>query len=519
MAPDSARVTVTAPPAAAVPVDSTVVSDSLARWVFSNRGARILAVELLRHKRLGGDSGNVQLVREDEALVDFNLRLGTDTIALSDVVFESNVIRGASGSVERIEYSTVVPGSTQRFVVTYTPVPNRYLMQVTGRLENAPSPAFLIAALPSGLRSGEANPGEDQMHYAVAYKRARGDVQGISFGSLDPRELHRSDPATPVTWVAVKSKYFIVGLLKPSGDATVTDTAFTQVESVGGPRTVNAATHVHTVALDDLSDGGFTFEIYAGPQEFRRLVALGRDFQNSNPYGGFLQPIVQPFAVLVMRSLLWLKDTTKLEYGWVLVLFGVLVRVVLWPLNQKAMRATIKMQRIQPELTEAQNKHKGNPQRQQEELLRIYKEHGMTPFSPLAGCLPMFIPLPVLFALFFVFQNTIEFRGVPFLWLPDISLKDPLYIVPIFMGLTMFATSWLTSRTAPPNPQMKIMMYAMPALFMFLFLNFASGLNLYYAVQNVAAMPQQWLISRERARQLPPPASSAKPASGNKAKK
>jgi YidC/Oxa1 family membrane protein insertase len=125
----------------------------------------------------------------------------------------------------------------------------------------------------------------------------------------------------------------------------------------------------------------------------------------------------------------------------------------------------------------------------------------------------MLIPMPFLFALFFVFQNTIEFRGVSFMWLDDISQKDPYYILPVLMGLSMFALSWIGMRGAPPNPQAKMMAYVFPVMMTVFFLNLASGLNLYYAVQNIAALPQQWLIARERAKVSPPPKPSPpKPA-------
>jgi YidC/Oxa1 family membrane protein insertase len=124
----------------------------------------------------------------------------------------------------------------------------------------------------------------------------------------------------------------------------------------------------------------------------------------------------------------------------------------------------------------------------------------MSPLSPMLGCLPMMIPMPILFALYFVFQNTIEFRGVPFLWLPDLALKDPYYITPLFMGGTMFLLSLLGMRNVPQTPQTKMMAYMMPTMFTVIFLNFPSGLNLYYAVQNVVALPQQWLLTRERAK-------------------
>jgi membrane protein insertase, YidC/Oxa1 family, C-terminal domain len=132
--------------------------------------------------------------------------------------------------------------------------------------------------------------------------------------------------------------------------------------------------------------------------------------------------------------------------------------------------------------------------------MKVYHNAGASPFTALTGCLPALIPMPVLFALFFVFQNTIEFRGVPFLWLYDISVKDSLYILPVLMGISMYALSWIGLRNAPPNPQAKMMSYMFPVMMTFVLANMASGLNLYYTAQNIAAIPQQWLLARERAR-------------------
>ena len=128
----------------------------------------------------------------------------------------------------------------------------------------------------------------------------------------------------------------------------------------------------------------------------------------------------------------------------------------------------------------------------------------MSPYSSLSGCVPMLIPLPVFFALFFVFQNTIEFRGVSFLWFPDISLKDPLYVLPVLVAITAMGLSYIGMRGMKANEQQKMMMYLMPAMMMVIFFNMASGLNLYYFVQNLASLPQQWLISRERTKVQPP---------------
>jgi len=252
------------------------------------------------------------------------------------------------------------------------------------------------------------------------------------------------------------------------------------------------------VLVVPLKAGNAALEVYAGPQEFKRLVAMGREFETANPYGGWIQGIVQPFATMIIRLLLWMKATTGLTYGVILVIFGIAVRIILWPLNQKAMRSSMQMQRIQPELQAIQTRYKNDPQKLQAAMMQVYKEHGMSPFSGLSGCLPMLIPLPIFFALFFVFQNTIEFRGVPFLWFPDISVKDPYYVIPILVAITAMLLSWIGMRGMKTNEQQKMMMYLMPAMMLFIFLNMASGLNLYYFVQNLASLPQQWLISQER---------------------
>jgi YidC/Oxa1 family membrane protein insertase len=112
----------------------------------------------------------------------------------------------------------------------------------------------------------------------------------------------------------------------------------------------------------------------------------------------------------------------------------------------------------------------------------------------------MLLPWPVLLALFFVLSNTIELRGQSYLWLPDLSLKDPIYVIPVLMGASMFAVTKVGMRGVPPSPQSKMMLYFMPLMMTVLFLNFASGLNLYYFVQNVVSIPQQWLLARERLR-------------------
>jgi YidC/Oxa1 family membrane protein insertase len=329
---------------------------------------------------------------------------------------------------------------------------------------------------------------DDYRNHALV-TRAR-KAESLRFDRVSPLEV-QAVPG-PLQWAATKSKYFVAAILAVGPESAPLSGAVVQ----GGPRIDRIATHLDaTVVLPLPQAGVFGFDVYLGPQEASRLRAIGNDFQNINPYGWVLRPVIMPIASVVVSILVWMHENLNLAYGWVLVLFGLGIRLILWPLNQRAMESQMRMQAAQPYMKEIQEKYKGDPQRLQQEMLKVYKEYN---FNPLGGCLPMLIPMPVLFALFFVFANTIEFRGVPFLWLPDLSRADPLYIIPLVMGASMFALMKLGQRGVPPNPQTKVMAYFMPAFMTLILLRFASGLNLYYAAQNIFSLPQQWLISRKR---------------------
>ena len=478
-------------PAAPTVVDTAALTGARSTFRISSLGASPVSVQLTGYKRLPASAGDeaVELVRNGEALLQYALIVkepaGNRVIDLAGVPFTS----------QRVDDRTLTytgQSGAANVQITYVFQPDSFLVRVGGKVSGLTSPAFLRVTLPSGLNSSEADTTEDQRHLAVAMKPVKGgNTSSISYDKLDPGEKQLQEG--PFTWVASKNKFFITGLLTGAGDRP-----FDEVTVVGGPKTGKIESRVNATALQSLQDGTFRFELYAGPQEWKRLVSLGRDFENSNPYGGWLQGFVQPFATLVMKSLLWMHESLKLNYGWVLVIFGIVVRLALWPFNQRAMRTSMKMQVLQPELQAVQEKFKADPQRMQQEVMRVYKEHDMSPFSALSGCLPMLLPMPVFITLFFVFQNTIEFRGVSFLHLADISQKDPTFVIPLLMAASAFALSWIGMRGVPPNPQAKIMAYMFPAMMFAFFFSAAAGLNLYYMVQNLAALPQQWLISNER---------------------
>jgi YidC/Oxa1 family membrane protein insertase len=480
-----------APSAPSLPagaVDSATLATSHGQITLVSPGAVPMSVQVTGFRNLRPDRRDTiaTIAQPHGPLLHYRLAMGSDTISLDTVRF----------AIERSGSTTTFASTAPAFSISYEATPDGYRTAVRGRVANAPANAALLIDLPSELRSIEADTADDVRHLAYGYKMPLRDVSSVAFSKLDVGAV-RVDTGS-FQWVSVRNKYWLVALMQPIGAKPAG--VFRDVTARGAPRAGKIVNAAFATTSYPLTNGQFAFDLYAGPQSWRELHALGNDLENVNPYAGWLHAVVQPFATIVMRVLLWMKATLRVNYGWVLVLFGIVIRLMLWPLNQRAMRSSIQMQRLQPELTELQKRYKNEPEKQREAMVKLYQSHGMSPFSPLLGCLPMLLPMPILFALYFVFQNTIEFRGVSFLWLPDISLRDPFYIIPIVMGASMFVLSWIGMRAAPPNPQAKMMSYMMPAMFTVMFLNFASGLNLYYAVQNIAALPQQWILTRERAK-------------------
>jgi YidC/Oxa1 family membrane protein insertase len=462
-----------------------------------------------------GDRGRpVQLLPPDSRLLGLTVVIGRDSIPLSDWPFTASAESLAVTGTTPLRLSATRNGVTVD--LTYTFQPDDYQIGVSGQVTGVgPNGGRLLVGMGPTLSNTEADSNEN--HRALALVTKHDETERLDFGGLKPGE-----PKTvsgPLEWSAVKSKYFVTGVLAVDS----TGGGISGVTATAAATTEKRPTRADIRASMPLPPSGkFNYTVYAGPMEYDRLGRIGHGFDDVNPYGwpGF-RTVIRPLAAGVRWLLVWMHEHLHLAYGLVLVCFGILVRLLLWPLNQKAMRANMQLQAVQPLMKEIQDKYKNDPQKVQQEMFKLYKEHGV---NPLGGCWPMLLPMPVLFALFFVFQNTIELRGASFLWLPDLSRPDPLYIIPVVMGLSMFGLSKVGQMGMPPNPQARMMLYIMPVMMTFLFLNFASGLNLYYAVSNIASIPQQWMLARERQKRtaraiVEVKTKSTEPAAGKRAKR
>lgn len=476
---------------AAVPADTIMVRAPLYTYGISTEGGRLVSATLHEYRTMAaGDSGEAQILRPGSDLLGLEIISGSDTLPLERWIFTPSAAELTVNGPTPLTLTAAQGGVSVELTYTFT---RDYFVSVRGRVSGlGPDGALARLDLGSGLLNTEADSGQNFTAYSFVVKNASG-AERTDFRSIDAGETEVV--SGPFEWAAIKSKYFVSSVFAFDSAA-----GRGRLSGVTGAAPALQGEYENTVqvtaAMPVPASGALAYSAYVGPLEYERLTAIGHDFDDVNPYGwpGF-RTVVRFFAVPVRWLLVEMHENLHLAYGVVLILFGILVRILLWPLNQKAMRANMKMQEMQPLLKAAQDRYKDQPQALQQEMFRLYKEYGVNPMS---GCWPMLLPAPVLFALFFVFQNAIELRGQSFLWLPDLAAADPYYIIPALMGGSMFVLTKVGMAGLPPNPQMKVMLYFMPVLMTVFFFNLASGLNLYYAVSNIASIPQQWLLARER---------------------
>jgi YidC/Oxa1 family membrane protein insertase len=471
-------------PAAAVPERWITVRSPLYEYRFSTRGAALNAASVLRFDSYVRPGESVQLVpRTARDVLASRVVVGADTFDFRGVAFEPSeeeITLGAGSEPRRLRFVSAPVGS-MRAEVTYTFRPDDYLVDVEGRIAGAPAGAQLVTELGTGLAQHDARDhGSARELSIVGWNAERERVDRLPLRKVQARDTLPG----PLVWAGVKDRYFLMALVQDGAgrfSAVDVDPAPNVKYAVGRDTLVSYRARARAVQPLG-ADGTWRMQAYLGPQEHGRLAAVGHELEEVNPYGyRWLRPVVRPIAAAALWLLNGMHDRLGLAYGWVLIIFGVLVRLATWPLNARAMRSQMKNMAVQPQLQkrmkEVQAKYAGDPQRMQKEMMAVYQELGVNPLSMVSGCLPLLIPMPVLITLFFVFQSAIEFRGTGFAWLADLSLRDPWHILPVFLVISMFMLQWVSFRLSgmEQNEQTKMMMYMMPLVMGFVFFVMPAG--------------------------------------------
>ncbi len=227
-----------------------------------------------------------------------------------------------------------------------------------------------------------------------------------------------------------------------------------------------------------------------------------------NQDGMGIYSFLQPVADLISKVIDALYQVTVVigfpSYALAIILISILLKIILYPLMQKQMKSTMNMQEVQPKLEYLQKKYKNNPEKMNEEVMKLYKEYNI---NPMAGCLPLLIQMPILIGLFGALRqyNFDPIEHATFFWIPNLAEKDPLFILPILVALTMFLQQKISMATTPQaaeNPTMKTMLYVMPAMMLFVCWSMPSGLCLYWAFFSILSIVQQFFMNKQKRKEM-----------------
>lgn len=443
-------------PAAASSAEKNVTVDTeLYSAVLSSKGGTLKNITL---KKYNDKNGNPIILSANDSL--FPLSIGTDeTFSLGNILFSvrgKDLALNKSSKSEHIvfEYSSG-DFSAKR---TYTFSANDYSIELKDEINGIPS-YWITLGKDFGIHKRD-----DSVHFGPVLLK---DAERIEFKAKDLKESKFYKEG--FKWIAIEDKYFFSAIAPKS-----------PVDSV---KLWNS--NGETMSAIKMPSGSNSYLIYVGPKAFNILEKYGIGLEHIVDFG---------FFSVLSRPLFWLlKQFYHFipNYGAAIILLTIIVRIPFIPLINKGQSSMKKLQEIQPKMAEIKEKYKKDPQKMQKEIMELYKKNKV---NPMGGCLPMVLQIPVFFALYKVLLIAIELRGAPFMfWITDLSTKDPYYILPIVMGATMVIQQKMTPSAMEPTQQ-KIMML-MPVIFTFMFLTFPSGLVLYWLVNNVLSIAQQFYIN------------------------
>ncbi len=285
-----------------------------------------------------------------------------------------------------------------------------------------------------------------------------------------------------VRWAALQDKYFISVIIPKEATGV---TAKKEVEGVTSAGVQFPLSRGETT---------LSFQLFAGPKQFELLKSFGIGLENTIDFGWFIYGtwrIVEYVAKPLFYVLLFLYDYTQ-NYGVSIILLTVLIKLLFVPLQYKSYKSMQGMQKIQPKVAVLQAKFKDDREKLNKELIKLYKEHKV---NPVGGCLPMVLQMPAFISLFNILYMTVDLRQAPFfLWITDLSIQDPYYVLPVLMGVSMVVQQKIMPTTMDPT-QAK-MMLLLPVFLTFLFVTFPAGLVLYWLTNNVLTITQQFVTDR-----------------------
>ena len=351
-----------------------------------------------------------------------------------------------------------------------------------------------------GIRYAEQN-SVDESSFAMAYEFSGGEL--VDIDAKRNGEVVKKDFTGASSWVATRSKYFAVALLPEEGKSEGAE-----IQGVAIPQPNGGLKEDYEIGLKmplkGRAEETAKVTVFLGPLDYNILKSYHGSLYEIMSLGAAW--IIRPISEYVLMPLFQFLHYLIPNFGLVIIVFSIIIKIALHPLTKTSMKSMKKMQALQPMMTEIKEKYKDDPQKMNQSVMNLYKEYGV---NPAAGCLPLLLQMPILFALYAVFRSAIGLRQAHFVWwITDLSIPDRVvtlpFTIPFFgitqlsglalaMGITMFVQQKMTTT----DPRQKAMVWMMPIMMTLLFNSFPAGLNLYYFVFNLLSIGQQMWINKQ----------------------
>jgi YidC/Oxa1 family membrane protein insertase len=464
------------PPVAAQNIQYTTVDTSDYTARFSNRGAQLISFQLKKHRMKSG--APVELVKNrPPGRSDFPFAIESADAALArrlnTALYQVNDLTDRGHRI--IQYRFSSPDGV-RATKTFRFTPGEYLFDVT--IEVAPAKPYRTIIGP-GIRNLEQHELDNPaLILGNGVVQIDGDLKIIQREKGDRLNILQ----TP-EFVGIEDNYFLAAI-KPGRAAEAV------IRRIDVPANGKGVRKELYAGLNATQSGSVAGSAFFGPKETTVVDRYG--MSEVLQYGMF-----GVIARFLLTLLVWINQYTH-NYGFAIIVLTIIIKVVLYPLQHKSIVSMKKMQKVQPKMEAIKNKYKKaktDPDQRQKmnmEMMKLYQVEGINPMS---GCLPIVLQLPILWGFYNLLSRAIELRGAPFiLWITDLSEKDPYYITPILMTITMFLQTWLTPTTG--DPMQRRIFLIMPVFFGYFFKEMPSGLVLYWLVQNILTIIQQLIMNK-----------------------
>jgi YidC/Oxa1 family membrane protein insertase len=482
---------------AAGPVRSIELKNPELTLTFSTQGGRVAAVRLNNYKTFFGKP--LDLFDAQSARYNTKFRtINGQTIDFARLNFSAGAPTTTADGGQQLAFAAPVGGGTitQTYTLPKTGYEVKYNLKLNG-VAVAQEP--LQWSFVDNVRQTEQDLKQNRNHTTINHYLASDDPGSLAETSEKPEEMKIT---APIKWAADKHDFFVAGFIADSqpfasgqfnANVNLADSTFIKTLS----------TNLALPVADVTGAAGGQYRFFFGPNQFNLLKSTAPSFDR-NVFLGF-GPFRWVNRFLIIPTFNFLEQYIS-NYGVIILLLVVLIKLVTWPLTYKTYESQARMKVLKPELDEIKAKYGDDQMKSQQETMKLYTQFGV---SPLAGCVPTLLTLPILFAMFQFFPNAIELRQQPFLWARDLSTYDNPILLPfalpflgshisIFTVLMTISTLFMTYQsnqmnTAAMQGPMKFYSYLMPLVFFFVLNSFASGLTWYYLVSNLVTLGQQAL--------------------------